>query len=318
MSQDLTNGGRRPDAPGPSNHDEGAAEASATPAPRPTARPDPLNDEVATKLDEVAALLHDQGANPFRVRAYRRGADALRRLPEPVSRILDAEGLEGLERLPDIGDTLARTIRDIVRFGYSPMLARLRGDVDPVRLLASVPGIGRKLANRLHDELGLETLEGLEAAAYDGRLEHLVGFGAKRLAGIRAVLSQRLGRIRVPAASGETPSVAELLDVDREYREGAAADLLPRIAPKRFNPGGRQWLPILHTSRGERHFTALFSNTERAHRLGTTGDWVVIYGDRGRADGQWTVVTAQGGPLRGRRIVRGREEECAKFYASLR
>ncbi len=277
-----------------------------------------LNHAVADKLDEVAQLLHDQGANPFRVRAYRRGAEALRRLPEPVSRILDAEGLDGLERLPDVGDTLARTIRDIVRFGYSPMLARLRGDVDPVRLLASVPGIGRKLSNRLHDDLGLETLEGLEAAAYDGRLENLVGFGAKRLAGVRAVLAQRLGRVRVPATSGDTPSVAELLDVDREYREGATADLLPRIAPKRFNPGGRRWLPILHTSRGEHHLTALFSNTERAHRLGTTGDWVVIYGDRGRTDGQWTVVTAQGGPLRGRRIVRGREEECAEFYAGLR
>ncbi|MGE0461737.1 MAG: helix-hairpin-helix domain-containing protein [Vicinamibacterales bacterium] len=309
MSQDLTNGGRRPDGAGAPS----PAATDATDA-RPLARPDPLNDAVATKLEEVAALLHDQRANPFRVRAYRRGADAVRRLPEPVSRVLDAEGMEGLERLPDIGDTLARTIRDIVRFGYSPMLARLRGDVDPVRLLASVPGIGRKLANRLHDELGLETLEGLEAAAYDGRLETLAGFGAKRLAGVRAVLAQRLGRVRVPASGLEAPSVAELLDVDREYREGAEADVLPRIAPKRFNPGGRRWLPILHTSRGEHHFTALFSNTERAHRLGTTGDWVVIYGDRGRTDGQWTVVTAQGGPLRGRRVVRGREDECARYY----
>lgn len=273
-----------------------------------------LNHGVADKLDEMAQLLHEQGANPFRVRAYRRGAEAVRRLPEPVSRILEAEGMDGLERLPDIGDTLARAIRDIVRFGYSPMLARLRGDVDPVRLLASVPGIGRKLAHRLHEEVGLETLEELEAAAYDGRLESLVGFGPKRLAGVRAVLAQRLGRVRTPASGAETPSVGELLDVDREYREGASADLLPRIAPKRFNPAGRRWLPILHTSRGEHHFTALFSNTERAHRLGMTGDWVVIYGDRGRTDDQWTVMTAQGGPLRGRRVVRGREDECARYY----
>ncbi len=309
MSQDLTDGRRRPD-----RAETSSLSATGPTDGRPVGGPDPLNDAVATKLEEVAALLHDQGANPFRVRAYRRGADAVRRLPEPVSRVLDAEGLEGLERLPDIGDTLARTIRDIVRFGYSPMLARLRGDVDPARLLASVPGIGRKLAHRLHDELGLETLEGLEAAAYDGRLESLAGFGPKRLAGVRAVLAQRLGRVRAPASGAETPSVAELLDVDREYREGAGADLLPRIAPKRFNPAGRRWLPILHTSRGDHHFTALFSNTERAHRLGMTGDWVVIYGDRGRTDGQWTIVTAQGGPLRGRRVVRGREDECARYY----
>jgi putative hydrolase len=196
------------------------------------------------------------------------------------------------------------------------MLARLRGDADPVRLLRSIPGIGRTLAHRLHDELGLESLEDLEAAACDGRLEHLVGFGVKRLAGVRAVLAQRLGRVRTPAAGqGNLPSVDELLDVDREYREGVAADRLPRIAPRRFNPGGHRWLPILHTTRGERHYTALFSNTERAHRLGMTGDWVVIYGDRGQADGQWTVVTARGGPLAGRRVVRGREEECARAYA---
>jgi putative hydrolase len=276
-----------------------------------------LNDAVAIKLDEVAALLHDQGANPFRVRAYRRGAEAVRRLPRPVSEILDAEGVDGLERLPDIGLTLARAIRDIVRLGYSPMVSRLRGDMDPEHLLASVPGIGRRIAARLHEELGLETLEGLEAAAYDGRLERLAGFGAKRLAGVRAVLAQRLGRVQAPAAEGPAPSVAELLDVDREYRDGVAADVLPRIAPRRFNPGGRRWLPILHTTRGEHHYTALFSNTERAHRLGTTGDWVVIYGD-GAANGRWTVVTAQGGPLRGRRIVRGREDECAPHYARAR
>ncbi len=291
------------------------ARGHGPPAAAPPASPDvDLNHAVAARLDEMAQLLQDQGANPFRVRAYRRGAEAVRRLPEAVSRILDAEGLDGLERLPDIGDTLARAIRDIVRFGYSPMLARLRGDVDPVRLLASVPGIGRKLAHRLHDELGLETLEGLETAAYDGRLESLAGFGPKRLAGVRSVLAQRLGRVHAPGSGTEAPAVGELLDVDREYRQGAEQDVLPRIAPRRFNPGGRRWLPILHTSRGEHHFTVLFSNTERAHRLGMTGDWVVIYGDRGRTDGQWTVVTAQGGPLRGRRVVRGREEECARFY----
>lgn len=274
----------------------------------------PLNDAVAIKLEEMAALLHDQRANPFRVRAYRRGADAVRRLSRPVSEVLDAEGLDGLERLPDIGLTLARVIRDIVRFGYSPMLARLRGDVDPEHLLASVPGIGRRIAARLHDALGLETLEDLEAAAYDGRLAQRAGFGAKRLAGVRAVLAQRLGRARVLPVDGPLPPVTELLDIDREYRDGVAADTLPRIAPKRFNPDGRRWLPILHTTRGEHHYTALFSNTERAHRLGTTHDWVVIYGDDA-VDGRWTVVTAQGGPLGGRRVVRGREDECARHYA---
>lgn len=276
-----------------------------------------LNDAVAARLDEMAALLQEQGANPFRVRAYRRGAEVVRQLPRAVSEVLEVEGVEGLERLPDIGITLARAIRDIVRLGYSPMLARLRGDIDPEHLLASVPGIGRRTAARLHDELGIETLESLEAAAFDGRLERLVGFGPKRLAGVRAVLAERLARVRPSAAADEAPPVSELLDVDREYREGVAADRLPKIAPRRFNPDGRRWLPILHATRGDRHYTALFSNTERAHRLGTIRDWVVIYGDE-PAGGRWTVVTAPGGPLQGRRVVRGREAEALRHYARAR
>jgi putative hydrolase len=86
------------------------------------------------------------------------------------------------------------------------------------------------------------------------------------------------------------------------------------ITPRRFNPARRAWLPILHTSRNAHHYTALFSNTERAHRLRKTDDWVVIYADHGASDGQWTVVTGTGGLLAGRRIVRGREAECARHY----
>jgi hypothetical protein len=262
----------------------------------------------------MGALLRSQGANPFRVRAYERGAAALRQLEEPVGDLLDRGGIDALDHLPGIGQSLARSIRDIVRFGYSPMLQRLRGDADPVRLLASVPGIGRRLAARLHDELHLETLEDLEAAAHDGRLERLAGFGPKRLAGVRAVLAGRLGRVRRASAEARVPSVGELLSVDREYRESVAARRLPTIAPRRFNPEGRRWLPILHATRNGRHYTALFSNTARAHELGRTNDWVVIYCDRGDSDGQWTVVTARGGALRGRRIVRGREPECERHY----
>jgi putative hydrolase len=274
-----------------------------------------LNEEIAVKLEEAARLLAEQRANPFRVRAYHRAAETLRRLRDPASAILAAEGVEGLERLPGIGERFARAIRDMVRLGYCPMLERLRGAADPVRVLQSVPGIGPRLAARLHDEMGLSTLEDLEAAAHDGRLEELAGFGQKRLAGIRDVLAHRLARVRPPSTdTRDRPPVEELLDVDREYRESAAAGRLPKIAPKRFNPQGREWLPVLHATRGDRHYTVLFSNTARAHRLGKTQDWVVIYSDHGAADGQWTVVTASGDPLRGRRIVRGRENECARHY----
>lgn len=113
----------------------------------------------------------------------------------------------------------------------------------------------------------------------------------------------------------DAPNVAVLLDVDREYREKASAGVLPKIAPRRFNPEGISWLPVLHTRFGPWHFTALFSNTERAHELHRTQDWVVIYySDPDDLEGQATVVTERRGALAGERVVRGREPECARYY----
>lgn len=278
-----------------------------------------FNVEIAQRLKEVARLLEEQGANPFRVQAYRHAAELLLRLDRSAAQILQEEGIEGLQKLPGIGETLARAIRDLVATGRLPMLERLRGEADPVKLLSSVPGIGKALAHRLHDDLGIETLEELEVAAHDGRLAEIAGIGQKKLAGIIDSLAARLRRVRgrpVPLVieRSREPSVAELLDMEREYREKANAGTLQLIAPRRFNPRGEAWLPVLHTQRGTRHFTALYSNTARAHQLGKTRDWVVLYHDDGERDGQCTVVTARQGLLKGKRIVRGRESECAAYY----
>lgn len=273
-----------------------------------------LNLDVAARLEEVADLLRDQGANPFRVEAYRRAAATVRRFERSVADLLRTEGPDGLQNLAGIGESLARAIEVLVTTGRLPMLERLRGESDPVTVLASVPGIGEVLAERLYHDLGIGSLEGLEAAACNGRLARLAGFGSKRIAGIRDTLATRLGRVRPTAPGGAAPPVDELLDVDAEYRAKAAEGKLRRIAPRRFNAEGKAWLPVLHTSRRERQYTALFSNTARAHQLGRTHDWVILYQDGGREERQFTVVTARGGMLRGKRIVRGREEDCARHY----
>jgi hypothetical protein len=168
----------------------------------------------------------------------------------------------------------------------------------------------------LQQELGIETLEELELAAHDGRLARESGFGPRRIEAIRAALAARLGRPRPPAepAAGELPSVAELLEVDREYRQMTVAGRLAKIAPRRMNPTHRAWLPILHTHRQGRRYTAIYSNTPRAHELDRTHDWVVLYWEKDGVRGQATVVTARMGPLRSRRVVRGREEESAAHY----
>jgi hypothetical protein len=273
-----------------------------------------LNEEVAGRLEEAARLLRDQGADPYRVNAYRRAAAAVRASTRRVDVLYREKGLDGLKELRGVGDTIGRAIRELLVHGRWPMLDRLRGESHPVPLLQSVPGIGPRLADRLHEELGLETLADLEAAAHDGRLETIAGFGDKRLAGIRDSLAHRLGRVRLPATSAPDVPVAELLDVDREYRLKAVTGTLRLIAPHRFNPSREAWLPILHTRRAGREYTALYSNTAHAHRTGKTRDWVVLYHDAGDGERQHTVITATRGPLFGRRVVAGRERECEMHY----
>jgi hypothetical protein len=232
---------------------------------------------------------------------------------------LAAEGLEGLRRLPGIGVSLSRSIEQLVQTGKINLLNQLQGESAPERILTTVTGIGPVLASRIHEQLGIETLSELLEAAYDGRLDQVPGFGRSRLRGIQETLA---GRLRRPPSAAtrrvqpamDLPPVSELLDVDRQYRERAKAKRLPTVAPRRFNPTGEAWLPILHTERGNTHYTVLFSNTARAHELGATNDWVVIYRDDQHGAGQWTVVTARFGALKGKRVVRGREAECEAFY----
>jgi len=135
---------------------------------------------------------------------------------------------------------------------------------------------------------------------------------------IARVIHEVLTRHRLPSLpllEGDTSraqlDVDEILDVDREYRRGAAAGELPLIAPQHFNASGERWLPVLHTTRGSRRYTALFSNTERAHRCGRTHDWVVVYvRTKDDVQRQYTVITAIRGVLCGHRVVAGHERQC--------
>jgi hypothetical protein len=278
----------------------------------------PLNHEIASRLREIAKLLRAQNANPFRVNAYLHAAQTLDALDEDVAKLLETRGIKGLVDLPAIGDGIARSIYEYVATGRMSRLESLRGEADPLALLRSIPTIGPRLAERIYDELHIDSLEALENALRDGRLAKVEGLGDKRRQAVEAWLQQHLDRQRrrpsghpaIPA-----PAIELLLDVDREYRHKAREGKLSKIAPRRFNPANRAWLPILHSTRGDWHFTALYSNTARAHDLGRVFDWVVIYYyDGDHREGQHTVVTETRGPLVGRRVVRGRESECQQYY----
>lgn len=292
------------------------------------AEPQPTNDEIASILDEIADLLEAQDANPFRVRSYREGANTVRQAEEPLARIVQRDGATALQRLPNIGQGLAGLIGEYVETGRSDLLDRLRSEVSPESVFRKVPGIGEELARRVVAELDIRSLEELEEAAHDGRLAQVAGFGRKRLSAVRTSLAgllsrgaQRRARQRT-SGSGEAaiarPSVKLLLEIDETYRRRAEAGDLRTIAPNRFNPTGEAWLPIMQTEREGWSFTALYSNTARAHELGKTRDWVVIYYERDGQERQNTVVTETSGPLEGKRVVRGRAEETRRYYSQPR
>jgi Helix-hairpin-helix domain len=276
------------------------------------------NARIADKFSQAADILAAQGADPFRIAAYRRAADSIRALNDDLGAIADKGGLSALEAIPAVGTSIAGAIAEMLTGGRWAFLDHLKGAASPEQLFQSVPGIGPGLARRVCETLQVHTLEGLEAAAHDGQLEQVKGFGHRRAAMVRAALAEMLARVRrSPLVRSEEPAVELLLDVDREYRQRVAAGELIKIAPKRFNPKREAWLPLLHTVRNGWHFTALYSNTARAHQLGRETDWVIVYFHKdNHAEGQRTVVTETRGEAAGRRIVRGREEECRTYYGS--
>jgi DNA polymerase (family 10) len=135
------------------------------------------NADIAATFEEIADRLEIQGANPFRIRAYRNAARTLGELPQ--ERALLEKG-EDLTRLPGIGDDLAAKVREIVETGHCSLLDRLRRELPPaVTELLHIPGLGPKRVKVLYHELEVQTVEQLYRAARDGRIRALPGFGEK-------------------------------------------------------------------------------------------------------------------------------------------
>jgi DNA polymerase (family X) len=275
------------------------------------------NQEVAELLDEVAERLHAQAANPFRVAAYRNAADTVRDWQRPIVDLLIEHGVTGLEAIPHIGKSLAKTIEELLRQGRCASLEKLRQKQSARDVLTSLPTVGPRMADRIRTSLGATTLEEVYAAAYDGRLRRVAGMGRKRLQAIRESLSLRLNHPAPPKRQilgPNPPPVEVLLELDRIYRQRAVKGRLITVAPRRFNPTGEAWLPVLRIKHNGRRYCVYYANSARSHQLDHLHDWVVIYCLEKEDFGRWTVITSTYGRLRGRRIVRGREAECNAHY----
>ncbi|OXI67072.1 DNA-binding protein [Burkholderia sp. AU28863] len=281
------------------------------------------NRTVAACLREAAQWLVDQGANPYRVAAYRSAADTVDALDRDIRSVFDTGGVEALGALPDIGAGVAQAIAELLVTGRWRQLDRLRGDAERASAFEAVPGIGHALALRIHDALHIDTLEELERAARNGQLETIAGVGPRRAVGIRAALDDVLSRRRRwqghmrHAGPGTEPPVELLLYIDRQYRNKAAAGVLPTLAHRRLNADGYVPPPVMHMTKGGWHFTVLSQHAAmRTPEAGRPTDWVSLYFyDAVQCEHQRTVFTGTYGALAGKRIVRGREMECRVYYA---
>ena len=271
-----------------------------------------INADVAEVLMQYADILEKQNAAFFRIQAYRKASVTIRELAEPIDRLLERDGREGLTALPTIGVSIASAIAEIVMTGHWTQRDRIAGELHPEKLFKTIPGVGEELADRFCDELHLETLEDLETALKSPEVR-VKGLGPRRREGILAVLASRLGHAPTEFHGLMLqPSEAMVLDIDERYRKAAAAGELHMITPRRNNPHHEAWLPIMHEHRDNWHFTVMFSNTTRAIEAGKNKDWVVvIYQADGHPEGRCTVITETRGPHKGKRLVRGLRREVA-------
>jgi DNA polymerase (family 10) len=149
---------------------------------------DVTNPEIAAALDELGDLYELDGASIHRIVAYRTGAKAVREASRSVAQMaLEGRAIE----LPGIGKTLQDKIATLARGEQIESLERMRAQFPPGLLeMTRLPGLGPKRARRLFDELGIDSLDALRAAAEEHRIRDLKGFGAKAEASILAALAE--------------------------------------------------------------------------------------------------------------------------------
>ena len=139
----------------------------------------PVTDKltIAAALQEIGTLLELKGGEYFKARAYKLGARSIAELTEDIGKLIKQNRLTFVK---GIGYALAKQIQDLYATGQSTFLNQLRAEMPPgIVELSHVPGLSVKKVERLHEELGISTIEELKAACESGRIREVKGFGAK-------------------------------------------------------------------------------------------------------------------------------------------
>ena len=172
-------------------------------------------DQVAGILNEIAVLLQLKGENPFKSRAYLNGARALESLSEPLDKVVAENRLGDIQ---GIGEALQKKITELVTTGKLAYYEELKAATPPgLVAMLDIPGIGPKKIKAVHDELGIDTVEQLEAACKDGRVAKLKGFGEKTAAKICEGITRRRDYASKHLLSDALPIAESLLEALRSH-----------------------------------------------------------------------------------------------------
>jgi len=172
-------------------------------------------DLIAEVLVNVATLLELKGENPFKARAYTNAARALESMSEPLEKVI-AENR--LSEIGGIGESIRKKITELVTTGKLAYYEELKAATPPgLVAMLDIPGVGPKKIKAVHDELGIETVEQLEAACKDGRVAKLKGFGEKTAANICAGISRRRDYASKHLISDALPIAESLLGALRSH-----------------------------------------------------------------------------------------------------
>lgn len=169
-------------------------------------------EQVADILVDIGLLLELTGENPFKTRAYQNAARTLQQLNEPLATIVAEERLGDIK---GIGEALQQKITELVTTGKLDYYEKLKASIAPgLREMLEIPGLGPKKIKAMHDQLGIDSVEKLEAACQAGTVAQLAGFGEKTqtniLAGIQRKRTYASKHLLVRALSAAEPILESL------------------------------------------------------------------------------------------------------------
>jgi DNA polymerase (family X) len=189
------------------------------------------NSEVARVFQDIADLLAFKGENVFKIRAYERAARVIEHYPRELETMIAAG--EDLHDIPGVGKAIADKTAELVGTGRLSYYQNLKAELPQgIASLLAIPGIGPKTARKLSSELGIGSVDELEAAISEGAVAELVGLGDRTAENIlRQIQALRRKDQRIPI--GEALPLAEEIITTLSYVPGVR-NLTPAGSLRRF------------------------------------------------------------------------------------